>query len=189
MRAALVAGARPEADRNTLSTFLRVGARRLPLEDSQGALTQHGRLFQEIALQLNIDSETTVWRHGTSLVGRDTVAFLIDGTRLVLRRWDAANNREIQTPNGNSYYSQFRDEFLVSIPAFRHVVGRPKSNDNGQLFLPISDKALSVRHPGLNDIGRVPANAPLAEQRRWIREALRASRCKWRRRSHPFFPK
>jgi hypothetical protein len=173
MRAAILAGARPEADHAELITRLRVGTRRLPLENSLGALTQHGRLFQELAIQLNIPPETTVWQRGTSLVGRDTVASLIDGTRLVLRRWDAVNNVEIQTPNGASYYAQFRDEFTVNIPVFRHARGR-RSNDNGQLFLAVSDEELSVRHPGLEAIRRVPANAPLAEQQRWIREALTA---------------
>ena len=174
IRAALVAGARPEADVNNLSTFLRIGTRRIPLEDSQGVLTQNGRLFQELAMQLGINPETTVWRKGTSLVGRDTVAFLIDGTRKVLRRWDALNNREIQTQNGDSYYAQFRDEFLVNLPVFRHVRDRPKTNDNDQLVLPITKDELSILHPGLSDIRRVPANAPVADQRRWIRDALEA---------------
>ena len=177
MRAAIEAGARPVPDRNELISFLRVGTRRLPLEDAQGRLTQLGRIYQELAEQLHVDPQITAWRPGTHLVGRDTVAFLLDGTRLVLRRWDPLNNREIQTPHGDSYYAQFRNEFLVNVPAVRHVNGKEDSNDGGTLYLPISGDHLSdfiMQHPGLRGIGRVPANGTLEEQKQVIRDALHA---------------
>ena len=174
MRAAVQGGARPEVDHNTLTSFLRVGARRLTLQNSEGQLTQHGRLFQEVANQLGVNGSVTIWRHGTRLIGRDTEGVLIDGTRRVLRRWDAINNREIQTPNGDSYYRQFHDEFLVNLPAFRHVPGKPKSNDRGELYIPIIMDKLLEMHPRIRDLRRVPANAPAGHQQQWIREAIDA---------------
>ena len=177
MRAAIEGGARPEADRNLLYCFLRVGPRRLPLEDGQGRLTQHGRLYQELARQLDVDPSITAWRPGTQQIGRDTVAYLLDGTQLYVRRWDPHNNREIQTPNGNSYYAQFRDEFLVNIPAIRHAPKKEPSNDRGTLFLPISGNHIGdvlMKHPELAGIGRVPANADLPQQQQWIRDAVQA---------------
>ena len=73
IRNALAAGTRFSIRPNTLEPIIRIGNRDVPLQDGQGRMTQAGRLYQEIAVQLDIDSPIVAWRHGTGIRGRNTV--------------------------------------------------------------------------------------------------------------------
>ena len=106
------------------------------------------------------------WRPGTVEEGKKTYAYRTNGRRLVVRIYNSITGTYRVTPNGEDYYKNNRQEFIVRIPAIFRIRkldtdGRPVTHDIRRTYVPITEERLEgpdvVRHNlrGAMGAGRV----------------------------------
>ena len=114
LHAAHTAGTVPQKNKTNWSQIIVSGNRRIKLQDADGALTQAGLDYYDIA---GIEPPTLYTYEQELENGRWVTAY--DGTKVLVRRWDSGTQAWKVTKTGEAYFKYRRVQFVVHVPALQ----------------------------------------------------------------------
>jgi ribosomal protein L37AE/L43A len=124
----------------------------IDLTDARGDMNRWGSLYALYARRHGLPPRLHVFRPGTHLVARSTVAVDLRGEPHDIRRWNALRQCEEQTPMGDQYYAAHRQEITVELPVIRYRGnyrggGYSRINDAPPYVVPATDEFLEQFNP------------------------------------------
>ena len=89
------------------------------LASSRGVPTRAGRFFKQLAPTYNRSTALDPWIRGTYTRGQREYAKRLSGEEVIVGNWSFGNLLPT-IKNGESYYGQFREEYLLEVPVLRY---------------------------------------------------------------------